>query len=176
MSEVTGAVAGAGEPRRRSGKRPIARRVGAWLIWWTLLMAFWVWIDDSLLAAELVVGAIVAATGATLVELVQHESASPIRIRLEWLNPALRLPLHFARDVVTVFSALIRRLGGGEVTSGFVEESFRAGGDDSEAATRRALALGGRSFAPNTVALGIDRRRNVIIEHRLVLSPGKRRR
>ncbi len=55
-------------------------------MWWVVLMSLWVWIDDSLDAAELVVGAVVAVLGALLAELAQYQSGSHIRIRLEWLR------------------------------------------------------------------------------------------
>jgi|GEM_PF-628397 len=173
---MNGPLAGAGGPRRREEDRPLARRVGSFLVWWVLLMGFWVWADDSLLVAELLVGAAVAAMGAALVELAQHQAASRIRIRAEWLGPAVKLPIKVAADTVTVFAALASSLVTGRPPrSGFAEQPVRAGGDSAEAVTRRALIVGGSSLAPNTFALGIDCERDVMVVHHLVVPTGAAR-
>jgi hypothetical protein len=39
--------------------------------------------------------------------------------------------------------------------------------------TRRALYVGGQSVAPNTFALGIDKDRDVMIVHQLVVTKGR---
>lgn len=162
-------LAGAGQPQRGEGKRSPARRVGSWLVWWVLLMAFWVWIDDSLMLAELVAGAVVAAAAATLTEIVQYQSSSHVRIRIEWLARALRLPWQILTDTGVVLQALWRVLvSGDEPPSGFEAIPVRYGDDSDEGATRRALILGGSSVSPNTFALGFDERNDVLIVHRLV--------
>jgi multisubunit Na+/H+ antiporter MnhE subunit len=178
MSEETGAVAGAGSPRRRHQDLPLPRRVASWLVWWVLLMALWVWFDDSLLTAELIAGAIVAALGAALVELVQYQTESHVRIRSEWLGRLVQLPWEVARDTFVVFAALaVKIVRGTDPPSGFEEIPTRYGDDSFEAATRRAFLVGTTSLAPNTFALGIDRTRDVMVVHRLVgsASGGRRR-
>lgn len=166
---IEGAVAGAGEPRRRKSHLPKARRVGSWLVWWVLLMALWVWADDSLLLAELVVGAIAAALAATLAEFAQYQANTHVRLRAEWVARLLELPLLVARDTWIVFSALWRQLVKGiPPPSGFREEPLVHGGDDYESDTRRAVMLGMRSAAPNKIALDIDPERDVMVTHQLV--------
>jgi multisubunit Na+/H+ antiporter MnhE subunit len=150
-------------------REPAARRLRAWLIWWVLLMSFWVAADDSVGFDELLAGAAAAALGATLAELARHQAGLRLRIRPEWLVPALRLPGQVARDTIVVFAALWRRLASGEEPrSGFLAEPVSYGGDSDEDATRRALLVAGRSVAPNTFVLGLDRERDVMIVHRLV--------
>jgi hypothetical protein len=56
-------------PRRSPPQVPIARRIGAWLVWWVLLMSFWVVVDNSIASDELLAGAGAAALGAFLAEL-----------------------------------------------------------------------------------------------------------
>jgi multisubunit Na+/H+ antiporter MnhE subunit len=147
-----------------------ARRVGAWLIWWVLLMAFWVWADDSIMLAELVAGAIVAAAGASVAELSQHQAGSHIRIRIEWLVPALKLPLQVLQDTIVVLGALWRQIVLGQAPrSGFELLPVRYGDDTAEGVTRRALLIGGKSVAPNTYALGIDADRQALVVHHLVM-------
>jgi multisubunit Na+/H+ antiporter MnhE subunit len=153
---------------------PLARRVGAWVTWWVLLMSFWVIVDDSIAADELLAGAGAAAIGASLAELVTYQAATRLRVRIEWAAQALRLPGEVARDTGIVFAALWRRLARGEEPpSGFRVLPARYGDDTAGGKTRRALLVGGSSFAPNSFALGIDRDRDVIVIHQLVVNQGE---
>ena len=165
------------EGRRGPGRAPVARRIGAWVAWWVLLMSFWVILDDSIALDELLVGAGAAALGAFLAELVSHQAATRFRMRIEWVVPALGLPVQVARDTVIVFAALWRRLAHGTLPpSGFREVPVRYGGDTAEDRTRRVLLIGGRSVAPNSFALGIDQERAVMVIHQLVVPDGEARR
>ena len=104
----------AGEPRERKHDVPVGRRVRSWLVWWVLLMSFWVIIDDSIATDELLAGAGAAALAALVAELVTYQAGARFRMRIKWLAPALRLPGQVARDTVTVYAALWRRLARGE--------------------------------------------------------------
>jgi multisubunit Na+/H+ antiporter MnhE subunit len=162
----------AGEPRERALDLPWARRVGSWLIWWVLMMSFWVMLDDSIATDELLAGAGAAALAALLAELVTYQAATRLRMRIEWIVPALRLPGEVARDMVIVYAALWRRLvHGQQPDSGFAELPARFGDDTPEGVTRRTLLVGGRSLAPNTFVLGIDPERDVMVVHQLVARP-----
>jgi multisubunit Na+/H+ antiporter MnhE subunit len=155
-------------------QRRIARRAGAWAVWWVLLMSFWVMLDDSTATDELLAGAGAAALGALLAELVAHQAGLTFRMRARWLVSALRLPGQVARDTVIVFTALWRRLAhGAEPASGFRELPTYHGGDSPEDASRRLLLVGGRSVAPNSFVLGIDAERDVMIIHQLVVNEGE---
>jgi multisubunit Na+/H+ antiporter MnhE subunit len=159
----------AGEPRERTYHRPAVTRVGAWLIWWVLLMALWVMLDDSLATDELLAGAGAAAIAALVAEVAGHQAATRFRMRIRWLVPALRLPGQVARDTVTVYAALWRRLARGEQPdSAFVTEPARFGDDSPAGVTRRVLLIGGRSVAPNAFALGLDRDTGTMVLHQLV--------
>lgn len=165
---------GVGELRRRRRSVPVARRVGAWLIWWVLLMSLWVILDNSIASDELLAGAGAAALGALLAEVVSFQAATRFRMRIEWLVPALSLPGQVIRDTGIVFAALWRRLARGEEpASGFRELPVRYGDNTVEGKTRRALYIGGQSVAPNTFALGIDKDRDVMIVHQLVVNKGR---
>ena len=170
--ELSGPRAG----QRRGHQRgvPVARRAGAWLVWWVLLMSFWVILDDSIALDELLAGAGAAALAAFLAELVSHQAATRFRMRVEWLVPALSLPGQVVRDTVIVFAALGRRLLRGEQPpSGFREIPVHFGAADDEGVTRRVLLVGGKSVAPNTFVLGIDREREVMVVHQLVANEGR---
>jgi len=160
-------------PKRVSGEK-IARRAGAWLAWWVLLMSFWVVLDDSIQFDELLAGAGAAALGALVAELVSYQAATRFRMRIRWLVPALSLPGQVARDTVIVFAALWRRLARGEEpASGFRELPVRYGQNTAQGVTRRVLLVAGRSVAPNAFVLGIDPDRSVMVIHQLVVDEGK---
>jgi multisubunit Na+/H+ antiporter MnhE subunit len=175
MPDQAGSAVGplAGEPRERTYHSSTAARVGAWLAWWVLLMSFWIMLDDSIASDELLAGAGAAAIAALVAELAGHQAATRFRMRIEWLVPALRLPGQVAADMVTVYAALWRRLARGEQPdSAFVTEPARFGDDTPEGLTRRTLLIGGRSVAPNAIALGIDSSTDAIVLHKLVTRGG----
>ncbi|HEY2075935.1 MAG TPA: Na+/H+ antiporter subunit E [Streptosporangiaceae bacterium] len=158
-----------GRGRRRPLQASFARRLGAWFVWWVLLMALWVIADDSVATDELLAGAAAAALAALLAELAGHQAVTRPRLRIAWLGPALRLPVDVARDTAVVFLALGRRLAHGEAPrSAFLEVPVRFGQQTNEGAARRALLVAGRSLAPNRLALGLDAQRNVLVVHQLV--------
>jgi hypothetical protein len=51
-------------------------------------MSFWVMLDDSINADELLAGAGAAALAAFFAELVSYQAATRFRMRIEWLVPA----------------------------------------------------------------------------------------
>jgi multisubunit Na+/H+ antiporter MnhE subunit len=157
-----------GEPRQRD-HQPLAARMGAWLVWWVLLMSLWVMLDDSLATDELLAGAGAAALAALVAEVASYQAATRFRMRIGWLVPALRLPGQVAGDMVIVYAALWRRLARGEQPdSSFVTERVRFGDDTTAGVTRRVLLIGGRSLAPNAFALGVDRDTETMVLHQLV--------
>jgi multisubunit Na+/H+ antiporter MnhE subunit len=167
---MTGPVAGAGSPRRRERERGLASRVGSWLGWWAVLTGFWVGLDWSTDTAEVLVGAAVAAVTALMVELVEYQTDTYVRIRMKWLLAAWRLPVQVLRDTAIVLAALWRRVvHGEEPRAGFTETPIRWGDDNALGMTRRALLTGVKSVAPNSFVLGIDRHKEVLVSHRLVL-------
>jgi hypothetical protein len=159
---------------RPAEQAPFARRAGAWLAWWVLLMSFWVMIDDSIAPDELLAGAGAAALAAFLTELVTYQAAARVRISAPWVARALRLPGQVAGDTVIVFAALWRRLAHGvEPPSGFRRLPVPYGDDTAAGRTRRALLIGGASIAPNSIAAGLDSGTGTMVIHQLVVSEGE---
>ena len=165
MADVSGST------KRPSRGAPIIRRAGVWLVWWVMLMSLWIIMDDSLATDELLAGAGAAALGAFFAELAGYQAGGWLRLRARWLGLALRLPADLVRDTWIVFAALWRRLAHGvEPCRGFREIPVRCGGQTIEDKARRALLVGGMSFAPNSFVLGIDPEREVMVVHQLVLT------
>ena len=135
---------------------PLARRAGAWVTWWVLLMSFWVILDDSIATDELLAGAGAAALAAFLAELVTYQASARLRMQGQMGGPILGLPVQVARDTVIVFAALWRRMAHGEEPpSGFRRRPVGYGDDTASGRTRRALLIGAASLAPNTIAAGL---------------------
>jgi multisubunit Na+/H+ antiporter MnhE subunit len=170
VADSSGPVAGDRGPSRRGNAVVFPRRIGAFLLWWLVLMVLWVWVDDSTDTPELLVGAAVAGMGALFAELVQYQAASPLRIRIEWLAPLSTVPVQLLRDLWVVFGALWRRIVRGEFPKSAFEEvpvdAERGAG--ARASTHRSVLVAIASITPNTFALGIDPDRETMIVHRLV--------
>jgi multisubunit Na+/H+ antiporter MnhE subunit len=147
-------------PRGGGGRRGEVR---AWLAWWAILTALYVVLVDSRRLEEVVAAAIVGALGATASVLVRREREIVLRPRLRDVVAELRTVLAWPRDLALLATALVRRPSGR-----VVEAPFEATGDDPHDAAHRALAVAGRTLAPNTIVIGIDEDRRVLIAHRLV--------
>ena len=87
---------------------------------------------------------------------MRHERDVVLRPRPRVLARELRTLLSWPRDLALLARALVRRPAGRVVETEFT-------GD----ATDRALAIAGRSLAPNTIVIGVDEERGVLIAHRL---------
>lgn len=167
-----------GPPRAADGNAPakgtVTGRAVAWLGWWVVLMAFWVITDDSIGLDELLAGAGAAALGALLAEVAAHQASVSFGVRFSWLRRAAGLPRQVLTETGVVFAALWRKLARGQdPPSGFAAEPARYGPETPEGRMRRALLVGARSLAPNTFVLGIDRERDVMVVHKLVLDDGE---
>jgi hypothetical protein len=140
----------------------------AWLIWFVLLLALYVLLVDTVAAPELVVGALSAAVGATGAVLVRAQRRLLLRPRPAALRGAWRPLLGLFGDLaplarVLVTRGILRRPGRGALT----ETPFAAVRDTPQDAAERALAEALGSLAPNTIVVGIDRERGVLVTHRL---------
>jgi multisubunit Na+/H+ antiporter MnhE subunit len=146
------------------------RRATAWLGWWIVLMAFWVITDDSIATDELLAGAGAAALAAILVDLASRQAFVTFGIRVAWLARVPRLARRVLTETGIVYAALWRRVFRGEdPPSAFVAEHVEYGPDTAQGSMRRALLVGARSLAPNSFVLGIDRDRDLMIKHKLVI-------
>jgi hypothetical protein len=138
-----------------------------WLVWWVAMFAFYLALVDTRQHPELVLGAVVAAAGASAAVAIR--SARPLRASLA---PALLRVLPAAvwglvSQSALVLGFLFRRLAGRRQRGRFRTAPFRGGGDGPRDVGRRALTEGLGSLGPNTIVVGIDRERDLIIVHQL---------
>jgi multisubunit Na+/H+ antiporter MnhE subunit len=155
-------------------RRAVSWFTVSWFAWWALMMAFWVAIDDSLRADELIVGAVAAALAAAAAAGVARLARVRYGFRAAWLPAAiggvLELPGRVAHETLVVFAALAKTLvpGGEPPSGGFREIPVRYGDDTPAGVTRRILLTGAQSLAPNAFVLAFDAERDVMIVHELV--------
>jgi hypothetical protein len=97
-----------------------------------------------------------------------------VAISPAWLIPAWRLLINIPLDIGRLSLAALAQLVRPRAPRGALRAfPFRHGpGADPAAAGRRALAEALGSLAPNTIVIGIDRDRELILAHQLERSGG----
>ncbi len=157
-------AAGSGRPRR------LARRVASWSVGWLLAGALYLLLIDTTDLPELIVLVGAAAIAATGFELArEQQTVGGLRARLRWLGrihrPLLKAPSDIAFVSLLAFRQLVRPQ---QVNGAFRSVPFRSGdGDDALETGRRALAESLGSFAPNTIIVGVDAERELLLGHQL---------
>jgi multisubunit Na+/H+ antiporter MnhE subunit len=140
-----------------------ARALGIAAGTWLAAAAVWLLLVDLTSIPELATGAAVATIATLGSELVRASGIARSRpdargVARAW-KPISRAPVDLGLVVLAIATRRRGRLRA---------IPFRHGGDDPADHGRRAMAEGLGSFAPNTIVLGIDRRRDLIIAHQLV--------
>ena len=141
----------------------------SWSLSWVVMAATWWLLVDTVRTAELVAGAVCAAIAATGSELVRAQRMAPVRVRLAWLARTPRAVAQIPGDLVLLAVAAARQLLRPRLRVGaFRAVPFAAGPDTPESTARHAIAEAFGSLAPNTIVVGIDRRRDLLLVHQLV--------
>jgi multisubunit Na+/H+ antiporter MnhE subunit len=146
----------------------LARAAGIALATWISLAAVWMLLVDNESLPELLVGAGVVCIATAGSELVRAQRIAEVRFRAPWLlrlwKPLARIPL----DVGIVMWELVRQLVQRRPERGSLRAlRFRASAETAGDNGRRALAELAGSMAPNTIVVGVDTRRNLILAHQL---------
>lgn len=146
-----------------------SRRAAAWLAGFVLAGALYLLLIDTLDVPELVVGAVAAALAATGFELArEQQTVGGLRARLAWLarihRPLSKVPTDIAMLSVLAIRQLVRPRA---VNGTFRAVPFRCGGEHELETGRAALAESLGSFSPNTIIVGVDVERDLILGHQL---------
>jgi hypothetical protein len=150
------------------------RRVLAWSVGWTFAAGLYLLLIDITSLPELIVGAGAAVLAATGFELAREEgTAGGLTARLRWLATLHRALLKVPADVAVVSAMAVRQLFSPRKVNGvFRAVPFRCGEDEALETGRRALAEWFGSFAPNTIIIGVDPERELILGHQLHVKGG----
>lgn len=143
------------------------------------LFVVWMALVDSREAPQVYAGLVVAAIGTLGSELVRRQWVAGTRLRARWLLRLHRPLASVPGDLVRLGSALwgaFPNLWFGKaprpVAGRFRALPFEAG-TGPEGRGREALAELAGSFSPNTVVVGLDRERGVLLVHQLVPEEGE---
>jgi multisubunit Na+/H+ antiporter MnhE subunit len=131
------------------------------------LLGLWMLFVSSTQLAEFTAGIGGAALGGVADGLVKSKRFAKFRPRLKWLWLFAWEPWYVLTGSASIFWALARRLAGKKSEAQFRVVPFRAGGDDSESAARRALALTLTTIPPNFIVVGVDKERNFMLVHQV---------
>jgi multisubunit Na+/H+ antiporter MnhE subunit len=154
-------------------------RRALWLaIGFVLAGALYLLLIDTVDLPELYAGAAAAALAAIAFEASREQGLSEAAIRLRWLAGLARIVLvKVPADILRVSLAALLELaalplGSPRARRGVLRAvPFRHGPvDGSRDAGRRALAEAGGSLAPNTIVIGIDPDRDLLLVHQLTRS------
>jgi hypothetical protein len=146
----------------------MAGMVRAWLTWFVLLYALYLLLADNPVLPELATGVVAAAIGATGAVVVRAQRARLLKPKPRMLSGAWRPLLGIFTDLVPLTRVLVTSGVRRRPTASRVDETpFSALSDSGEDAAERALAETLGTVAPNSIVVGLDHERGVLITHRL---------
>ncbi len=152
----------------------LLRRAAAWVAAGVGAGALYLLLIDTTSLPELIVLAGAAGIAATGFELArEQETAGRLSARLRWLTSLYRALVKAPSDIVIVSRLALRQLVKPEQVNGtFRAVRFRCGPEHDIETGRRALAEAFGSFAPNTIIVGVDVERELILGHQLQRTGG----
>ena len=157
-------------PRRTtSGRRVLLTALG-----FVLAGGVYMALIDTTSLPELYAGAAVALLGAVTFEAALEQDRAEMRVRARRLARAWRALALIPADIVRVSAAALAQAGSPRAERGRLRAvPFRHGSDtDSRDVGRRAAAEALGSLAPNTIVIGIDHERDLLLVHQLAGGPG----
>jgi hypothetical protein len=156
-------------PDSSSPSGRLLRRTAAWSTAGALAGGLYLLLIDTTSLPELIVAiaaAVIAATGFELAR--EQQTAGGVTARVRWLatlyRPVIKAPADIAVVSLMAFRQLVRPRA---VNGTFRVMPFRCGPDNDIETGRRALAESLGSFAPNTIIVGVDVERELILGHQL---------
>jgi multisubunit Na+/H+ antiporter MnhE subunit len=148
-----------------------AQRLGrliTWTVGWAWAAATYLLLIDQVRLAELLAGVAVTLVAAVGSELARRQQVPGFALRPGLLVGIPRALMRAPADVIIVSAAVVRQLVRPRTSVGeFRATAFRCGADPRLESSRRALAESFGSFAPNTIVIGVDPDREVLLCHQL---------
>ena len=156
----------------RPGK--LLRRVMAWCLAAIFAGGLYLLLIDTTSLPELILLAAATVIAATGFELAREEgTAGGMSARLRWVARVYRAVLKVPSDVAIVSRLAFRQLVRPKAVNGiFRAVPFECGPEHDVETGRRAFAESFGSFAPNTIIVGVDIERELILGHQLAPKGG----
>lgn len=130
--------------------------------------AFYLLLIDTTDLPELYVLAVVVLACGVAFSLAREQGFAEARITPRWLPRSWRLLWRIPSDIAIVCCEALAQLVRPKPARGvFRAAAFDATGETSSDAGRRALAETLGSFAPNTIVVGVDSERGLLLVHQL---------
>ena len=131
----------------------------------------WCWMTAEFSIANVFVGLLTALLTAAAAEVFRALSLSKFYPHAHVVSRGTPgIIVDAVRDCWLLLGILLSRPFTRPSRGGFRTLPFEADGDDSRSETRRALALTLMTVSPNSLAIDIDRRRNLLLYHELAAS------
>ena len=136
--------------------------------------AFYMVLIDTVDLPELYAGIGAVLLAGAAYEAARRQGIAEARVSLRWVSRGWRVIASIPRQIAWVsWQALAQLVAPREARGSLRAVPFRAGGDRSGDVGRRALAEGLGSLAPNTIVIGIDGERDLLLVHQLHRSGGR---
>jgi hypothetical protein len=136
--------------------------------------AFYMVLIDTVDLPELYAGIGAVLLAGAAYEAARRQGIAEARVSLRWVRWGWRVIASIPRQIAWVsWQALAQLVAPREARGSLRAVPFRAGGDGSGDVGRRALAEGLGSLAPNTIVIGIDGERDLLLVHQLHRSGGR---
>ena len=152
------------------------RRIAAATSGLALAAGFYLLLIDTVSLSELYVLAGVALLAGLAFELSREQGFAEAQLSPRWLRRAPAVFARIPRQIGLVTIEAARQLRAPQAARGSFRARAFAGGSDSDGGSgegRRALAELFGSFAPNTVVIGVDRDRELLLVHQLRRDGGR---
>jgi hypothetical protein len=148
-------------------------RVGHAVVGFLIGGGFYLLLIDTVSAPELYAGAGAAAAAAVLFELSREQGLVEASFSPSWLAGSWRVLCRIPSQLALVAREAFAQLVAPRSARGrFRAVPFNAGGERPCDAGRRALAEALGSLTPNTIVIGIDPDRNLLLVHQLQVQGG----
>jgi multisubunit Na+/H+ antiporter MnhE subunit len=128
---------------------------------------YWLLIDTTS-SPELYAGGAAAVLAAGAYSAAYIESTKNAAIRLRWLGFAVREMAKVPRGIATVCAEVLSQAVRPRPRRGVIQiEPFHAGSGEPHDLGRWAITEASRSFAPNTIVIGVDPESGRLLLHRI---------
>lgn len=131
---------------------------------WALMFGLWLLLVDNFKRGEMLLGVAMALVAALAAAVVKAENFARFAPHVGELTQTWRIPWYLVEGTWQIFGVLARHLFT-RPPSLIASMRFDPGGDDAHSAARRALAVALMTVPPNTVVVGIDRKKQRLILH-----------
>ena len=136
--------------------------------------AFYMVLIDTVDLPEVYAAIGAVALSAAGYEAARRQGIAEARVSPGWVARGGRVIVDIPRQIVWVSWQALAQVAGPRQRRGTLRAvAFRAGGAGSSDVGRRALAEGLGSLAPNTIVIGIDDERDLLLVHQLHRSGGR---